>query len=144
MDRIAQCQCGSLRAIAAGEPGSVYLCHCKACQRRTGTVVHTGAYYPKENVRFEGPSNIYTRVAASGFAVHFHFCPMCGTSVYWISDKRPESLGVAVGCFADPAYPAPTSSSWEESIAPWLGLPPEARRLRWGVNPDGTPMTAPP
>ena len=64
MDRIAQCQCGSLRAIAAGEPGSVYLCHCKACQRRTGTVVHTGAYYPKENVRFEGPSNIYTRVAA--------------------------------------------------------------------------------
>ncbi len=108
MERIAQCQCGSLRAIAAGEPGSVYLCHCKACQRRTGTIVHTGAYYPKENVRFEGPSNVYTRVAATGFAVHFHFCPTCGTSVDWISDKRPKKfLGLRWAVSLIPLTPHP-------------------------------------
>ena len=31
--------CGQLKAIAMGEPRSVYLCHCQACQRRSGSVV---------------------------------------------------------------------------------------------------------
>ena len=145
MERVAQCHCGSLRAITSGDTGWTYLCHCKACQRRTGAVVHSGTYFPKDQVRFEGPSKVYTRVAASGFAVHFHFCPDCGTSVYWISDKRPEHVGVAVGCFADPTFPAPTDSVWEESKHTWLDLPSDmARRLQWGINPNGTPMTGSP
>lgn len=141
MERIAQCQCGSLRAIASGEPVRSYLCHCKACQRRTGTVVHAGAYFLKEQVRPEGPSKVYTRVANSGFAVHFHFCPNCGSSVYWVSDKQPDYLGVAVGCFADPTFPLPIRSVWEESKHPWLGLPLDIVHLELGVNPDGTPTT---
>ncbi len=51
MERIGQCHCGSLRVIATGEPDRVYLCHCKACQRRTGTAFHFGASYPKDRVR---------------------------------------------------------------------------------------------
>jgi hypothetical protein len=47
MERIGQCHCGSLRVIATGEPDRVYLCHCKACQRRTGTAFHFGTSYPK-------------------------------------------------------------------------------------------------
>ena len=46
MERVGQCHCGSLRVIATGEPDRVYLCHCKACQRRTGTAFHFGATYP--------------------------------------------------------------------------------------------------
>ena len=38
MERVAECHCGQLRATTSGEPGSVYVCHCKACQRRTGAV----------------------------------------------------------------------------------------------------------
>ncbi len=140
MERLAQCQCGSLRAVASGEPERSYVCHCKACQRRTGAVVHSGAYFRAAQLRPEGPSNVYTRVADSGFAVHFHFCPACGTSVYWLSDKYPDRLGVAVGCFADPGFPAPTRSVWEESMHPWLGLPPGVGRFTWGINPDGSPV----
>ena len=54
MDRTAQCHCGSLRVIATGEPDRVYLCHCKACQRRTGTAFHFGATFPKEQVQLDG------------------------------------------------------------------------------------------
>jgi hypothetical protein len=141
MERVAQCQCGSLRVIASGEPASSYVCHCKACQQRTGAVVHSGAYFPKEQVRAEGPSKVYSRVADSGFAVDFHFCPTCGSSVYWVSDKRPDHSGVAVGCFADPTFPAPKRSVWEESKHPWLGLPSEIESLELGFNADGSPMT---
>ena len=141
MERVAQCQCGSLRAIVSADALYSYLCHCQACQRRTGSVVHAGAYFLKDQVRPEGPSNVYTRMAPSGFAVHFYFCPTCGTSVYWKSDKRADYLGVAVGCFADPTYPAPARSVWEESKHPWLGMPPDMVHLELGVNPDGSPMT---
>jgi len=47
MERTAKCHCGSLQVIVTGEPDRVYLCHCKACQRRTGTSFHFGATYPK-------------------------------------------------------------------------------------------------
>ena len=54
MERTAQCHCGQLKAIATGEPQSVYVCHCKACQHRTGAVVHNGSSWQKAQVRIEG------------------------------------------------------------------------------------------
>src|ERR1700733_7973624 len=42
--------------------------------------------------------------------VAFPPLPPCGTVVFWVSDKGGESLGIAVGCFAGPAYLAPSSS----------------------------------
>jgi hypothetical protein len=43
IQRVGECHCGALKIIAAGEPERVYLCHCKACQRRTGTAFHFGS-----------------------------------------------------------------------------------------------------
>jgi len=123
MERVAQCHCGQLKAIASGDPDRVYVCHCVACQRRTGAVLHSGASYPVERVRFEGEEKIFARMADSGFEIRFHFCPNCGTSVYWEGDRNPGNRGIAVGCFADPDFPAPSSSGWEESMHRWLGLP---------------------
>jgi hypothetical protein len=54
MKRIARCHCDSLRAILTREPERVYVCHCEACQRRTGAVMHAGAYCKKANVQTEG------------------------------------------------------------------------------------------
>ena len=43
MERVAHCQCGSLRAITAGELDIVNVCHCRACQRRTGAAISKDA-----------------------------------------------------------------------------------------------------
>jgi hypothetical protein len=130
MERVAECHCGQLRAITSGEPGSVYVCHCKACQRRTGAVIHNGSRWLKSQVRIEGEHKIYGRIADSGFEIRFHFCPNCGSSVFWEGDRSPTTCGIAVGCFAEPNFPTPTSSGWEESMHPWLGLPPDTARFR--------------
>jgi hypothetical protein len=134
MERIAQCQCGALRAIASGEPAVVLLCHCHACQRRTGAVVGSSAYYAKDAVRVEGASKIYVRTGASGNKVHLHFCAECGGTVYWFADLRPAVCGIAVGAFADPAFPPPTISVWEESMHDWFGLPPTTQRFRQALK----------
>jgi hypothetical protein len=41
MERVAECHCGQLRVVTSGEPNNVYVCHCKACQRRTGAVIQS-------------------------------------------------------------------------------------------------------
>ena len=130
--RTAQCQCGALRAIATGDPDLVNVCHCQACQRRTGAVMHSGAYYKKSQVRPEGESKIYVRGTDSGRKMRFHFCPNCGSTVYWEADLRPDHYGVAVGAFADPDFPKPTYSVWEKTIHPWVVLPPALARFPEG------------
>jgi hypothetical protein len=92
MERIAECHCGQLRAITSGEPESVYVCHCKACQRRTGAIIHNGSRWLKSQVRIEGEHKIYARKGDSGFEIRFHFCPNCGSSVFWaIAARQPAA-----------------------------------------------------
>ena len=92
MDRVAECHCGQLRAITSGEPDSVYVCHCKACQRRTGAVIHNGSRWLKSQVRIEGEHKVYGRIADSGSEIRFHFCPNCGSSVFWEARSQPDDL----------------------------------------------------
>ena len=119
MERTAECHCGSLRAIVAGEPEGIDLCHCKACQRRTGTVFHFGATYLKDRVRLQGARHIYERGTDSGNRIRFYFCPNCGSNLYWENDRNPAICGITVGSFADPNFPLPSYSQWEESKHGW-------------------------
>lgn len=123
MERIAQCVCGSLRAITTGDPALTYVCHCNECQRRTGSVMHAGASFLKAQVRVKGVAKVFTRLGNSGGTLRFHFCPECGSTVVWDADKFPDRIGVAIGCFADRDFPPPTLSVWEEGMHDWVGLP---------------------
>jgi hypothetical protein len=59
MTRTARCSCSALRVEVSADPDAVGACHCGECQRRTGSVFGVVAFYKKEHVRAEGPSNIY-------------------------------------------------------------------------------------
>jgi hypothetical protein len=104
----------------AGEPTKVSLCHCLACQRRTGSTYGIAAFFRREDVRIDGPSKCYTRASESGFPVSFHFCPDCGSTVFWEPQRKPEAIAVGVGSFADPAFPAPTQTTYAEHRHHWL------------------------
>jgi hypothetical protein len=120
MFRIAHCSCGSLRVETTGEPTLVAACHCRDCQRRTGAPYSVSAYFKKAQVREEGASKVYIRDGQEGRKLRFCFCPSCGTSVYWEAEYLPDDIGVAVGTFTDPLFPAPTLSVWEEFRHPWV------------------------
>src|SRR5262249_4950903 len=98
MQRMAQCSCGSVRAEASGEP-VVVACHCVECQRRTGYVLGVGAYYPESSVAVTGDTRQYERGTDSGNRFTTHFCPSCGSTVYWFASRMPGSVGIAVGAF---------------------------------------------
>ncbi|MES2642777.1 MAG: GFA family protein [Myxococcota bacterium] len=121
--RRAECACGQLGVVVEGEPVRVSACHCLACQKRTGSAFGVQARFSVDQVRaFEGRSTVFTRTGDSGGRVTFHFCPACGTTVHYEVDGLPGFVVVAVGAFADPAFPGPTVSIYEERAHPWVGL----------------------
>ena len=135
MERTATCHWGQLRVIATGEPARVYLCHCKACQRQSGSVVHSGASWLKNQVRIEGEHKIYARKGDSGFEVRCYFCPNCGSNVFSETDRAPEYCGIPVGCFADPDFP-PADRLDLGRIDAWLARPSHGDRPFSAGPPD--------
>jgi hypothetical protein len=122
MSRIARCCCGSLRVETISEPATIVASHCSECQRRTGAPFGVSAYFERTQVRAEGPFKVHIRDGQEGRKLRFHFCPECGTTVYWDADFRPNHIAVAVGTFVDPSFPAPTRSVWEEGRHTWVSF----------------------
>lgn len=119
-ERLATCACGKLCVACLGEPAKVSLCHCLACQRRTGSTYGIAAFFERERVRVTGEYKSFSRPSDSGFPVTFHFCPACGSTVFWEPQRQPVFIAVGVGSFADPAFPAPTQAVYTEHRHPWL------------------------
>ena len=122
--RTASCSCGQLRVTCEGEPVRVSICHCLECQKRTGSVFAAQARFPHEQVKIEGRATQWSRRGDSGESMTFNFCPVCGSTVYW---EPPGFVTVATGAFADPNFPPPRISVYEERKHPWAlaagGLP---------------------
>jgi hypothetical protein len=121
--RNASCCCGRLKASCEGEPVRISMCHCLNCQRRSGSVFAVQARWPAERVTLEGPSHEYVRVGDEGGRATFHFCPTCGTTVYYVADAMPGMIAIPVGVFADPTFPPPRISVYNVRRHPWAVMP---------------------
>jgi len=122
-NRLASCSCGKLAVSTRGEPVRVSICHCLACQKRTGSVFGAQARFPADAVTVEGQSREYVRVGDEGTSARFHFCPECGATVFYRLDAIPGVVAVPVGAFADPGFPQPRVSVYEVRQHPWVRLP---------------------
>lgn len=123
MPRTAACTCGQLRIEVDGGPHGVGICHCLACQQRTGSVFAALASFTAP-FRVTGTATEYVRTGDQGARFRFRFCPICGTTLFHTEEGEAESVSVAVGAFADPAFPAPTVSVYDCRRHPWVTLPP--------------------
>jgi len=118
--RRAACNCGKLEIVCEGEPVRISMCHCLECQRRTGAVFGSQAWFTQQQTTVSGNSTQFTRQSDAGRWVSSRFCPICGSTVYWQAEAFPGHIGVAVGTFADPMFPAPTLSGWESRRHHWV------------------------
>jgi hypothetical protein len=122
--RMASCSCGQLRIEVQGEPRAVGVCHCLACQRRTGSVFAALAGFAAPYQVF-GAATEYVRTGDQGAKFRFRFCPVCGTNLFHTEEGFEDSgVSVAVGAFADPGFPPPEASIYDCHRHPWVQLPP--------------------
>ena len=130
MERTAHCSCGQFSITVEGDPELVVLCNCLECQRRTGSAFGIGAYFKHERVTdISGEQTIFERPSDSGRPAEGHFCPVCGTTVYWQIQIWPDRYGIAAGCFSDPDFPQPQISAWSVTKHSWVELPSDCREF---------------
>jgi hypothetical protein len=129
-DRDATCLCGQLRLEVTGEPFSVSICNCLACKRGTGSAFGMQAGFRTGQVRIEGRYSDYTRVSDEADRKEhiLHFCPVCGSQVFYTEPTEPDLVVVSVGSFADPSFPPPTESGYDSRRHEWVGLPDSIQR----------------
>ncbi len=126
--RTAACPCGKLAVTVTGEPVRISMCHCLDCQRRSGSVFAAQARWPRERVAIKGRSNEYVRTGDEGRKARFHFCPNCGSTVWYTIDVMPDVIAIPIGAFADPNFPVPTYSVFENRRHAWVSVPEGAER----------------
>ena len=128
--RKASCRCGKLSVTYKGpDPERITLCHCNSCQLRTGTAFSIQGRFPREHAKIEGKSTKWTFPSDGGKPVTYkscdsggatyHFCPVCGTTVYWDIHAAADVIGIAIGTLTDPTFPPPKISGFEQYGHPW-------------------------
>src|SRR5579863_10047195 len=71
--------CGRVRYTVTGEPAFSGLCHCRNCQRYTGSAFEPFVAMPTESVSTTGELKTFEHAGGSGRPVHRCFCPNCGS-----------------------------------------------------------------
>jgi hypothetical protein len=121
--REARCACGELSITMEGEPLLVSSCCCTRCQRRTGALFGVTVYFrPDQMIARQGSWVTFHRPDGS---TTFHFCPRCGSSLWWAPDQDDDVIGVAGGCFADPTLPSPQRMVFTRHKHPYVRPPDE-------------------
>jgi hypothetical protein len=117
-----KCLCGNLSYSANAEPALVCVCHCKDCQRHTGTAFATLVFIPNETFRMEGESKTFTRPGGSGKPVKRLFCPECGSTVVWDAAVAPNMVLIPSGTLDDTSFIKPTRNLFCDSAQSWVPL----------------------
>jgi hypothetical protein len=120
--RIARCRCGQLTVLCTGEPVRVSVCHCHDCQKRSGSAFSVQARFKVGDVVISGKERMWETVAESGNVAVFHFCPVCGSTVWYQARPFSDLIAVPVGAFADSSFPSPHYSVYEERKHGWVEI----------------------
>ena len=130
------CHCGAVRFRTTNEPVRKAACHCRSCQRRTGSAFGMGAYFNASDVELRGELRTYEhRSDESGRWLRMQFCPKCGSTVTWTLELYPGLRALAVGSFDDPDWLAISRHVWTRSKHEWFTCPQGAEVFEKGSRP---------
>ena len=116
------CLCGAVRYRLAGEPAMVAVCHCRTCQRNTGSAFSTNVAMPRDAVTIEGDALATYETRAGSDAAPFYrsFCSHCGSPVCAQGEAYPGIVFVKAGTLDDPTRIAPSVHIFCAERLPWV------------------------
>jgi hypothetical protein len=131
-----RCLCGSITYTCDAEPAMTAVCHCRNCQRSTGTSFSLVVAAPKAAFQLSGDTlgTFQTVGEEHGMAADRRFCTACGSPVITESPLMPDMVLIKAGTLDDPSWLEPQMEIWGSSAQPWL---PEAEgRPRLPTGPQ--------
>jgi len=114
--------CGGVRFEVTEAPAHAGYCHCRRCQRRTGTAASISARIAPGSLRIvEGEELIKAYEPEDGF--HKLFCSVCGSALWSRHPTDPDVISVRLGAFDDDPGVRPSYRQFVAYAAPWEPLP---------------------
>jgi hypothetical protein len=110
------CQCGAVRYAIGEMPRSVAICHCRMCQKATGSIVWP--YFTVARAAFRLTRGELSHYRSSAAALR-GFCAACGTPITFEPDGE-ETLDLGIGTLDNPAGVSPTEQYWVATRMPWF------------------------
>ncbi|MEW6268165.1 MAG: GFA family protein [Thermodesulfobacteriota bacterium] len=132
------CACGAQRYAVTASPLIVHACHCRDCQRITGSAFVINLWIESEHVTLTQGGLLSARLSAgSGKAHEVFFCPGCGTYLWSRYQRVPaDCLFVRAGTLDRPDAVTPDVHIFTRSKLPWVELPAGARAFTTGYRID--------
>lgn len=128
------CACGAVRYESETAPVAMANCHCRDCQRTTGSAYAPIVVLPRPALRIVGELRYHRIVGEAGKAVERGFCPTCGSSVAARLERLPDVVAVLAGTLDDTAQYRPGIDLFTDSAPPWDHLSPDTRKLPRGME----------
>lgn len=121
------CLCGAVRYTIGEDPVRTMVCHCRNCQKTSGSALSTIALVRREALSIQGELKGYDYAGDSGNRLEINFCPTCGSPVLLNIRTMPDVVSIKVGTFDDPNGFKPQMQIWTDSAQPWLPLAEDCR-----------------
>ena len=117
------CQCGAVRYELRSEPSRLIACHCKECQRQSGSAFGMSMLVQRDSLLVTGATKQFTRVADSGKPNTAVFCPECGVRIYHIPGYSDALVVLKPGTLDDTRWLRPSFFMWMKSAQGWVPVP---------------------
>ena len=114
------CLCGAVRYTSTAEAVRSIVCHCRDCQRFTGSVFGALAIVPRELLTIDGTMKTFISPGGSGKPTQRHFCPECGSSIAMEVANGPGAMILNIGTLDEPKTITPSREIFCDDALPWL------------------------
>lgn len=114
------CLCGAVRYRIEGAPAAALVCHCRHCQKQSGSAFSTILGVAEDALAITGTPASYADRGASGKAVERQFCGSCGSPLFSLVEVSPGMVWIKAGTLDDPADFTPAAHIWTQSKQCWV------------------------
>jgi len=125
------CACGAIHYECNADPVVMLNCHCRDCQRASGSAYAAVVAVPKSAVQVRGEPRYYKVV---GKAIERGFCPTWGSQLTVKLERLPDILGLQAGSLDDPSIYRPTMDVFTSSAQPWDHMNPNIQKHTQGLS----------
>jgi hypothetical protein len=124
------CLCGAIRYEVRVPIAELRACHCKDCQKSTGTGASVNAMIKSADFRItQGTPRRFTKAADSGRTLHRFFCGECGSPLFSRRELTPENMALRIGTLDDAPPMKIIANIWTESARPWAHIDPASQQF---------------
>jgi len=118
------CACGAVRYRLLSAPMFVHCCHCRDCQRQTGSAFVINALIETDRIALlSGSPEAVAVPTDSGQPHDIYRCPRCRTAMWSDYGRRAKLRFVRAGTLDDAAALAPDVHIYTRTKLPWVALP---------------------